>query len=298
MKFDFVIMISKRNIEQLPLTIQGIRQNNQDARIVLIGSSKLEEECRKFQCDFQDEDTLYPGLTLENTRQLIKSRNFLAGRRTGWYYQQFLKCAYAYICKNEYYMVWDADLIVLKEIDYFDSNDVPYFDVKTEYHKPYFSTINRLFNGRVSRNNVFSFISEHMLMNKKFMIEMLDEICSNSTLKGNTFFEKIIDSVRAVDIPNSGFSEFETYGNYIQSIHPGAYITRNCNSFREGEIFFGNIPSNEELKWASGSFDYICLENRVGQNSEVKAEIDSAMNTMSMRDFVKKFSHLVKYEII
>ena len=50
---------------------------------------------------------------------------------------------YPTIFKND--LIWDADTIPIKEVKMFGNDGKPIFDVKTEYHKPYFITLKRIF---------------------------------------------------------------------------------------------------------------------------------------------------------
>lgn len=297
MKFDVIIPVSKRTIIILPHTINGLlRHADSIGKIIVIGNSVLKNNIEECGGTFVDEDLLFEGMTYKRVDTLLKLRNCLE-RRTGWYFQQFLKMAYAYICADEYYMVWDSDLILLNDMRFFDDNVLPYMDIKTEYHLPYFSTINRLFGyGQVKRIKDCSYISEHMVIKKEYMLHMLEAICSNSKTGEKMFYEIIIDSIRGFDIPGSGFSEFETYGNYIANKYPGSYCIRINRTLREGDLFIGAEPSNKELEWASKSFDLISLECRKDRIKEVADNINSLMTDNSLIEVVKQYAHLIEYE--
>ena len=60
---------------------------------------------------------LYGSLLEKNTKPKPSSIN--------WYYQQFLKMAYARTCPSEYYLCWDSDTIPLRKISMFDENKKP-----------------------------------------------------------------------------------------------------------------------------------------------------------------------------
>ncbi len=175
--------------------------------------------------------------------------------RTGWYYQQFLKMEYHKICKDEYYLSWDADTIPLKHIDMFSSFGIPYFDIKPECIHPYFDTINNLLGfGKVIGP---SFISEHMLFDKSLMSELYDDILS-SPLDGDNFYEKIFSAIKH---PFQGFSEFETYGSWIARKHPSKYRLRNWKSLRNASFFIKRSDLTEDdLKWLATGFDAASFE--------------------------------------
>lgn len=198
-------------------------------------------------CIIVDENSLLEGMTheyLKNTFSILgRNKN-----RTGWYFQQFLKMAFALsdICDTEYYLSWDSDTIPLRKIDFFSEEGKPYFTMKTEHHSPYFVAIDRLFG--MLNTNCRSYIAENMMFNKSIMIEMINCIQSNSNLEGDTWYEKIIYTLEPESISPMGFSEFETYGNYCYNYHPDFYQERTLPSFRAGGLIQGRFVADRILK--------------------------------------------------
>ena len=202
-------------------------------------------------------------MTLSRIKSLIASRDKIALKRAGWYFQQFLKLAYAFKCKDEYYLSWDADTILLKEIGMFDIDGHPIFDIKDEYHKPYFSTMNKLFKGEVKREFDYSFISEHMIFSVQLVLKMLEEIESNEYLDGTVFYERILNAVNTIDLLESGFSEFETYGNYVTRFFPDYYRLRQLKSERNGDKVFGYFDTSHiDIDLLAQKYDIVTFENR------------------------------------
>ena len=174
-----------------------------------------------------------------------------------WYYQQFLKMAYARICKGEYYLCWDSDTVPLRDISMFDAGGKPYLDVKKEFNDSYFLTIQKLIGcGKLIEK---SFISEHMLFNKEYMLELIDFIESRD-IEGKNFCEKILNAVGADNL-NTGFSEFETYGTWIGLKHSSAYTLRNWFSFRNANFFVDVKDLNDEdTMWLAKDYDAASFE--------------------------------------
>ena len=180
----------------------------------------------------------------------------------GWYLQQFIKIAYSKRCSDDYYLLWDSDTLPLKEVELFDKLGKPYFDYKAEYHKPYFETIGLLFTD-LSKHIDYSFISEHMLINTAFMLALIKEVEDNDNLIGSGFEEKIINSM-SIDLESGcSFSEFETYGNYVNTKFPGSYSLRRWRSMRYGGFYFStrDINSNSII-WLSKRYDAISFEKK------------------------------------
>jgi hypothetical protein len=51
-------------------------------------------------------------------------------------------------------------------------------------------------------------------------------------LRGDIWYEKIINCIDINDLPKSGFSEFETYGTFVKEYYKQIYDIRNWKSLR------------------------------------------------------------------
>ena len=120
MNYDICMMVTDKSFIILELVIKKIRELLHCRAIVLIGRKGLKEKCEALGCDFIDEECVYESLSYNGLRNIILNRDVFAGNRTGWYLQQFLKCSYSFLCNDRYYLIWDSDLIPLKEISFFD----------------------------------------------------------------------------------------------------------------------------------------------------------------------------------
>ena len=214
---------------------------------------------------FIDEDSIIP---FDSVHKVVANRmkHILNGRElprgiTGWYYQQFLKMQYAFLCEDEYYMTWDGDTIPCRKLNMFmEGSPKPYFDLKHEFHEEYFDTMGIILPG-LSKAIERSFISEHMLFKVEYMKELIKEIESNTVIPGAHFWEKILNAIPEDKIQSSSFSEFETYGTFVAKRHSDAYALREWHSFRLGGEFF-NIDTilDRDFLWLSKDFDAISFE--------------------------------------
>ena len=199
-------------------------------------------------------------ISYEEVREYLKKINPNAAKRTGWYLQQFLKMEYSKICNKEYYLIWDSDTLPVRKYVPFDENGKPYFDMKTEFHKPYFNTISNIFFG-MGKSIDGSYISEHMIIKTDYMRKLIDEIEMNDDIPGTHFWEKILNSIDVKDLPMSGFSEFETYGTYVQNRYKDQYSYRNWKSVRNcGECFRVNRLEKRDIEWIATQFDAVSFE--------------------------------------
>ena len=244
----------KRYFELLPIS-----------RIIFIGPESLETPVKN-DASVQGYGSRVAFLNEndEDIRQAMVARIATEGyemsedSKPGWYYQQFLKMAYASICEDEYYMSWDSDTLPMRRIKLFNEKGKPYLDTKAEYNPGYFRTIRNLFD--MEKINERSFIAEHMLFNKTYMLELIDEIC-NLPLDGDSFYERIF---HAIDIDNMklGFSEFETYGTWVMNRHPDTYAIRLWKSMRRCNLFVDSRDlTPADMAWLGRDYDAASFES-------------------------------------
>lgn len=287
---DIIILVTKKNVDILKTMLPYVRRNiKEGGDIYVISKTEIEETINSIEgCRFVDEDDVFPGLTYERVSTLISA---IGGdpKKTGWYLQQFLKLAWCYKSASNDYIVFDADTIPLSPLSFIDVDGKYVFTKKTEYNKPYFDTINNLFNGRVARCSDFSFVAEHMIFSVQYVKEMIVMIDNNDALIGDSFFEKIIFAVGKEHLMVSGFSEFETYGNYMMTFHPQLCTVKSYRTQREAVYVIGSNPSKKQLDWAAKSYDIISIEvNNYGPTVfTVSSSIPLVRMVCSMRTLCK-----------
>lgn len=250
-QYNVVMPVVYRDFSFLKKTIRYIFANLAPKKIFLLVDTRykkfLPSEIRKEKkCEIIDENQVLEGLSYIKIESLLMSQK-RHHSKPGWYFQQFLKMAFALNrrCDTDYYLVWDSDTIPLRPISFFDENGHPFFTMKHEYHKPYFDTICRLLD--LKKNNQKSYISEHMMFNRNVMIELINRI-SVSGVKGEFWYEKIINSLVDETISPFSFSEFETYGSFCNFYYPSLYVERQLPGIREGGLIQGRFISDRILR--------------------------------------------------
>lgn len=253
--YNIIIPVIYRDYSFIKKTIRYVFKYLNPNKVYIITDIRFKRFLPKVildnsNCIIIDENSLLEGMTQEYLKNSFSKlgRNKM---RTGWYFQQFLKMAFALsdFCDTEYYLSWDSDTIPLRKIDFFSEDGKPFFTIKTEHHDPYFVAIERLLG--ITNTNGSSYIAENMMFNKSIMIEMINKILSNEHVEGNTWYEKIIYAIEPESVSPMGFSEFETYGNYCFNFHPTFYQERTLPSFRAGGLIQGRFVSDRILKQLS-----------------------------------------------
>lgn len=263
-KMNLIIPISSIDFEKVKVNYKFYKKyifgiNN----LVFIGNEEVEKLINESHSIFEktkfiNEKSL---IDVDRIKKLIEKRNQNAIKRSGWYIQQFLKMQYCKLCKDKYYLIWDCDTIPIKKVNMFNNDRKPYFDVKEEYNKPYFITMERLLPELGKKYN-YSFISEHMLIRTKIMKNLINRIENNINIYGDKWYEKIINSINIDDLPNSGFSEFETYGTFANVHYNDSYKIRKWKSLRGGKYYYNpKFFSFEDGQNISDKFDAISFEN-------------------------------------
>lgn len=262
---DIVIPIAPNDFKSLVFSLPYIKRFLPCKQIVVIANASIREKVEALDCiGFIDEDELYDGLTFANVSRLISEIYPKAVRRAGWYFQQFLKLAYAWRCKGDCYLTWDSDTIPVKDINLFSSDGRPYLDyLPVPYgDSGYFDFLQHLRDGNFRRlDKEKSFITEHMFFSTQMVKRMLVDIETNRYICGESFFERILRAIDKKQLNLSGFSEFETYAAYVQCVAPTYYVKRRWNNLRNGKFYIGKAPTESKLKWVAERFDVVSLED-------------------------------------
>ena len=179
------------------------------------------------------------------------------GSRFGWYFQQFIKMSELDDGKeNDINLIWDADTIPLREID-FIKDGLVYFYQGKELHSPYFKLIKALLDE--DKLLPTSFIAQCL----PYKVGWFKSFKQHIEKEGNLFwFERIIN---LIDInESSGFSEYETLGTYALRLFSDQMkiSNRTDNWYRYGNSLIGS-PKNlyKHLNELKKKYNYISFES-------------------------------------
>lgn len=261
-KMDVVVLTSYIDCHKLHGTVKNLLGSIDSNKIIVIGCKQVQEELKDLwnsKIVFKDENEILP---IDEVREYYRELVPTGGNSPNWYYQQFLKFSYAEHAEADYYLTWDADTALVKKHVFFeDKSGKPYFDMKTEFHKPYFTTIQNLFSD-VDKITQGSFISEHMVFHRQRVLEMLDEITQNETIAGENYWQKILNAADRHDLSTTAaFSEFETYGSWMTKRYPEEYVQRTWASLRNAVKYYPTMEKAlKDSMFLSKEYDAISIE--------------------------------------
>ncbi len=263
-KFELILLTVEQYLPILEIGLQYIRRFIKPDKITIIASKYCLEKINNIgfvgeDVVLLDEDSVVEGVTLDYVRSLVESRGGKASR-AGWYFKQLLNFAYAMRPETmDYYLTWDIDTIPVRPISFFDENGRMLLARKSEYHKPYFHTIEALIG--LKREVDFSFIAEHMMFKREYMLDLLRLIVRSESLDGKIFVKNVVTAIQSDHITGSGFAEYETYGTYVYKKFPEAILVRDISSVRWGTDLCGLAPSVSDLYTLSTRYSWASFES-------------------------------------
>lgn len=231
-KLEVVTCSLPRDLPVAGLAIEGIKKHFNATKICVITPASAFSESRQMlgsEVELLDEREVTGGMTLEDLQKKQKIAGFPA--RAGWYLQQIAKLGYALRGGPDgCYLIWDCDTIPLRPLEFFTPDNRPFYTLADEHNLPYFDTYELLFGYKPAY--IGSFISQHMVIDKKIAREMLTEVSARHS-SARSWSWAIIDNLAPVK-SLSLFSEYETYGNYVNSRYPEKIAFRRLPWLREG----------------------------------------------------------------
>ncbi|MEO5917126.1 MAG: DUF6492 family protein [Luteolibacter sp.] len=225
-----------------------------------------------------DENALLPGMTLKELREMPLP---FFPKGAGWYFQQFLKFAFVNVSGGgDHYLIWDADTVLLRPMDFFDSSGRALYTKAKEHHLPYFKTFEQLFG--CTANREFSFISQHQIIDKTILRQMLAEIETKHP-ESRGWAWAIMENLRGEG--SNLFSEYETYGHYAKWRHPESITFRDLQWTRNGERIAGYPPKPEKLGILAESYSYAAFETFFSLKNRIKRALQKLSGKKVIEDY-------------
>jgi len=251
-----VMACRKRDLTTLKVSLPYLQRNLPMKHLVLfVPDAEVGLFDRYFngETSIIGQDTVFADMTL---KQLQGSAVGGFPRTAGWYYQQLLKYSYAYSDpENDYYLIWDADTIPLRPLDFLDAEGRMIFTKSDERHAPYFRTYRRLLEEDADVE--YSFISQHQIIRKSMLREMLGRI---ELIHGRPWPWAIVGCLEPEGY--NQFSEYETYGHYVKRHHPEEVSVRELPWLRNGTGECGYPPRIGAVDGLADRYAFASFEQR------------------------------------
>lgn len=218
---DILYVATDTDMAVLPTSIEGIRRNLRhpikDILIVAPEKSELRDLAPRLGCRFVNENDVVP------IRKRDISYICSGVDRSGWLFQQLVKLGADSITQTDRYLVVDADTVLVQpQMFVADGKDLL---LNTEwYHHPYIEAYMRLVN--LAPKTLVTFVAHHMMFNRA----RLQPLKARMEQIGQTEWYNSI--VNASDLSDaSGFSEYETYGQWCLEKYPDKTIREFAFNF-------------------------------------------------------------------
>ena len=174
----------------------------------------------------------------------------------GWYFQQLLKYSFCRLePEDDYYLIWDADTVPLRPMEFFDAEGRMLFTIADEEHASYFDSYRALLGEEPRRE--FSFIAQHMIVQKSILREMLHRI--EARFPGDESWAwKIMRNLPGGD--TNLFSEYEMLGHFVKNHYPARFAFRQLPWLREGSRRVSGLPDAEDLATLANEYHFAAFE--------------------------------------
>lgn len=249
---DVVIPVAEKDLEVLPVALEGIRENVRHPidKIIVVsrGSREAEELYRYLGCEFCDE-TNCVDVPRSDIEYVVDGED-----RSGWLFQQFVKWG-DLPTVNDNYLVIDADTVLIGP-HIFEEDGKTIFFHSEERHPPYYEAYQRIVGEEVV--SPLSFVAHLMLMNRERVSELKAHI---EKTHNRAWYEAIIANIDLREM--SAFSEYETYGNWMLSRYPDQVIRH----------YWANLSLPRE---------------ELGPYAELKSKYSSLCRSISFHSYVRK----------
>jgi hypothetical protein len=217
---DILIPAIEKDLATLPYVIDSLRRHVRHpiSHIYFVSpsSSRIRELCSRKGCVFVDETTVLP-FTKKDIHYSSSRWN-----RSGWLYQQLLKMNGDHICRENFFLVIDADTVLITP-HRFRSAGKTVFYCRGWSQPEYFRTYRKLLG--TAAPSPKSFVTHYMLFEKSRLAALKRSIEARHGMPWHAAIIRSINKKRQF-----GFSEFETYANYVYSGNRASVLLRNANN--------------------------------------------------------------------
>ncbi|WP_334074488.1 MULTISPECIES: DUF6492 family protein [Paenibacillus] len=217
---DILIPAIEKDLGTLPYVIDNLRRYVQQpiGRIYIVSpaSNRIRGLCASKKCVFVNESSVLP-ITKKDIHYQSSRWN-----RSGWLYQQLLKMNGDHIVRANHFLVVDADTVLIKPHSFLTGGKTVFYC--RDWSQPeYFNTYRKLLGMKAPRPR--SFVTHYMLFEKSKLASLKKKIEARHRMP---WYQAIIRSINKKK--QFGFSEYETYANYMYTIAPGSTLLKSAKN--------------------------------------------------------------------
>ena len=253
------------------------------------------------------EDKIIPFPQFEKIfHRLSKKYRFksLFKERLSWYYQQVLKLAFAFYFLQKFHkkvILWDADTIIAKKIEFFSGDFSRKFGTFTEFHKSYFET-NKALLGKLPKYFI-SFVVQFGSMTKE-ECKILMKKLNIKSIKINTIASKlsvlIMKKIFLINSPYNGslFSEYELIGNSNILVKPGKQkMIANLRKGLKGSLSSKQLYMLSFLNITNVTYEH--THNNINSRGMLKRNLDwFDFIILVLKTKLKFYYNLIKHNVL
>ncbi|MBB6671371.1 DUF6492 family protein [Cohnella nanjingensis] len=210
----------EKDLGTLPHVIDAVRLHVRHpiGRIYVVSpeSERIRKLCKRKGCTFVNERKVLP-ITKNDIHYSSKR-----WERSGWLYQQLLKLGGTSVVSRKHYLVVDADTVFIRPHRFLVDGKTVFYCRKWSQPE-YFVTYRKLTGERAKAPR--SFVTHYMLFDKTKVSAMKRDF---EAKHGTRWYRAIIRSINKKK--QFGFSEYETYGNYLYARHPGKVVMKSAQN--------------------------------------------------------------------
>ncbi len=214
-------------------------------------------------------ESLFVGNLREKIAQTLTPEN---QDRVGWYLQQFVKISAVLTHDDQdVVLIWDADTVPLKKLEFINSRGKFIYYKGDEYRKSYFDFIERALGLKRTQN--FSFIAQSLVLKVSWARELTNALAQSAQLPWIDAVLSFLDKAEP-----AGFAEFETLGTWIWNHHHEEILISERPWYRNGLSLVGNPLKLSQSLWSglAKSYDFISFEGwdvKVGIRQWIKRQL-------------------------
>ena len=218
-EIDVVIPVIEKDLDILPLCLEGVKHcvphPIRETYIVAPSSDRIEAFCQEHGTTFVEESSVL-GYGPRSIDYSVNGTN-----RAGWIFQQLLKLS-GRIGTAPYFLVIDADHILVRRHTFLDNCGRTVFYMSKEFHPPYYRSIESLLG--MPYGETLSYVDHKMLFSREWLHTLQQHLEQRFDMPWD---KAILQHLDANEI--SCFSEYETYGTYLPARSKHLLPWRNKN---------------------------------------------------------------------